>query len=154
MECTSAHADRMAYAGRYPHSLYERASPFRCDHPPRDPDVRPEAREPSREVVGGGAQCVVGERFERVEDEEGGGRVVPQLGAATLAPVPAAASNAFLVAPDHLARLTLWLPARSFELSVLRRTGEHGGSILVTPSHLPELAPTGNPVSVLTPTHW
>ena len=55
------------------------------------------------QVVGGGVERLVGQRVEGVKDEQRGGGVVAQLGAAGLPPVPAPTGHAGLVAPDHLA---------------------------------------------------
>jgi hypothetical protein len=55
------------------------------------------------QVVGGGPKCLVGHRVERVEDEQRRGGVVAQLGAPGLAPVPAPAGHAGVIAPHHLA---------------------------------------------------
>src|SRR5580693_541984 len=67
------------------------------------PDAGPEPGQASDEVVGSGVEFLVGHRVERVEDEQRRGRVVAQLGAAGLAPVPAPAGHTGLIAPHHLA---------------------------------------------------
>ena len=55
------------------------------------------------ELLGGGVEGLVGHGVERVEDEQGRGVSSLQLGAAGLAPVPAPAGHAGVVAPHHLA---------------------------------------------------
>ena len=55
------------------------------------------------QVVGRGVESRVGYRFERIEDEQGGGRVPAELGAVCLAPVPAPAGHTGVVTPHHLA---------------------------------------------------
>src|SRR4051812_10272505 len=65
-----------------------------------DPHISAEPAQMGDEVVGGGAERVVGERLAGVEDEQGGRRAVGELSALGLSPVPAAAGDAGIITPD------------------------------------------------------
>src|SRR4051812_37115153 len=73
------------------------------DQPAGHTDVRAEPGQVSEQILRGGGERVVGQRVERVENEQRRRRVLSQLGAAGLAPVPAPAGHARVVAPHHLA---------------------------------------------------
>src|SRR5215217_5549187 len=78
------------------------------DQPPMDDGVRAESQQAVGEGVGRCVQLVVGERVEGVEDEDGAAGVGGDAGTDPLPPVPAAAGDAVLVAPDDLAGLRVF----------------------------------------------
>jgi hypothetical protein len=64
-----------------------------------------QCRQVSGEILPGGLQAVGTKRGEAVENEHGPGGGMGDPGADALAPIPAAAGHAGVVAPHHLARL-------------------------------------------------
>ena len=70
-----------------------------------DSDVWAEVAMVVDELVGGSGQLLIAHRAEGVEDEQRTGRVRRELGATALAPVPATARDACVVAPHDLTGL-------------------------------------------------
>src|SRR5690606_36504494 len=78
------------------------------DQTPGGSDLGPETRQVIQEVISCGDERLVRHRSKRIEDEQCGGGVLAELGAARLAPVPSAARHAGVVAPDDLIRIRIF----------------------------------------------